>query len=119
MLLGINLLTYLVAVGIISAVWWMVLFVGFLTGYKAEINISMYFQAMFLGFRESELRSFWKSIIFGIEYVLGMYALIIVKGAWYPAQGLRWLLSKIFFSELRRNRKERAQFKDKVEKDSK
>ena len=111
----ITFITYLQAVALISLVWWIILFIGFLIGYKAEVNISQYFQTMFSSFRRSELRSFWKSIILAFEYILGIYALIIVKGAWYPAKGIRWTISKILFSNRKERRIEREQYKDKAE----
>ena len=95
-------ITYFISVGIITAIWWIILFLGFLIGIKKEVDISIYFRAMFTSFEKSELRGFWKSLIFTVEYILGIYALIVVKGAWYPAQGIRWTIKKILFSSKRK-----------------
>lgn len=90
-------LSYLTALLGVSLIWWVVLFLGFLFGFKEEVDTSSYFRKMFEGFRSSELRGLWKSIILGIEYVLGLYALVIVKSSWHPAKWIRITIGKIFF----------------------
>lgn len=88
----IEILTYF---GIITLVYWVSLYVGFLTGVKKEVQIDKYFQAMFVGFRASKLRLVWKVIILAIEYIIGFYALLVVKTSWkmsmYTKQVTKWI----------------------------
>ena len=116
MLLGIDLLTLgLVVTVMLFIVWWGYLFSGFLFGTRPQVDIKIYFQAMFQGFRNSELRAGWRTLIFGIEYFLGLVALLVVQLAWYPATCIRWTISKILFSKKKAERLEREKLKDELE----
>ena len=73
-----------------------ILFIGFLIGLKKPIDIEIYFQAMFVGYRASKLRWFWKTLIFGIEYLFGMLVLMLINATFYPADAIRKAIKWLF-----------------------
>jgi len=97
MIFGITYFAYLKALGIIMAWVWIVLYFGFVTGSKSSIDISKYFRAMFNGYRNSTLRIGWSSLIFGLEYILGIIIAGFIKSAWYPSIWTRNIIGKILF----------------------
>jgi len=112
MIFGISYISYLTAIMLISASVWIILFIGFLTGLKSPVDISMYFRVMFKGFEKSELRIGWRSLIFGIEYIIGLIVAGFIKSAWYPAQWFRAFIKFILFGERLKKREELEKLKD-------
>lgn len=78
---------------------WVVLFLGFLFGYRNKIEVNKYFRFMFDSYRKSNVRVIWKSIILGFEYVIGLLFSVLVFSAWYLAKTIRFTLQKIIFSK--------------------
>jgi len=74
------------------------LFVGFLLGLKKPIDSDKYFQAMFTGYEESKLRWLWKTLIFGVEYIVGVLILFIINTTFYPADLIRTIIKYLFVS---------------------
>lgn len=116
-MLEITMLQVAIFFGIATTTLWVILFVGFLFGYKNKVDVSQYFRAMFLSYKKSEMRVVWKSIILGLEYIIGLVFTSIVISAWYVAQAIRTLVSKIIFSKAREERLELEKLADEVRQD--
>jgi hypothetical protein len=92
-----------------------ILFTGFLLGLKKPVDENKYFQAMFRGYRSSKLRWFWKTLIFGFEYLIGIIILFIINVAYYPAELIRKMFRFIFINgTLIEKEKELAKYADKT-----
>ena len=112
-MIEVGILEVAIFMGIATASLWAVLFLGFLFGYRNQVNVGQYFRAMFYSYRHSEVRVIWKAIILGFEYIIGLIFSAIVLSAWYIALGIRFVVSKIVFSKVRRERLEIEKLADK------
>jgi len=86
MIFGLMVPLYVIGIVTLTLTWIFILYLGFLTGFKEEVQMQKYFAAMFDGYRASKLLKGWKLIILMLEYLGGMYGLIIVKSAWYLSE---------------------------------
>jgi len=67
--------------------------------YRKDINISIYFNAIFKALKDSQLRSFWKYTIFAIEYIIAILISIFVLSSFYPAKWLKKTIRYIFIKD--------------------
>ena len=96
---GIPLANWLAASALILTILWLFWYIRFVFGKRKEIKVSPYFRGMFEGFKKSGLRVVWKSIIFGLMYLVGLIVTAFIKSAWYPAKYTRKLFKFIFIAK--------------------
>ena len=114
MIFGIPYISWIGAISIIILFVWTIFLIGYLLGIKKEPVVSPYFNAMFNGLEQSELRVFWKYLVFSIEYFIGIIVATFVKSAWYPALGLRVAIGFILFGDKRKERIIKERLKDDI-----
>ena len=91
-------INWLTIIALVLIVLWLYLFIAYTIGIKEKPDIGLYFRAMFKAFNNSRLRIGWKSLILGIEYLLGLIIGAFIKSAWYVSQWVKKFIRFIFLN---------------------